>query len=124
MSARWSQCSPRTASGETLWSIGSIVNQVSLGLYYTSFSAVLTSAAKDVTGAVTAVIDAAVEDEFPGGQTLVYDASNDGVGIPMPGGEAIAGYLSKETYETVRAVHAQLKAGEITVDTTGAGLIP
>ena len=74
----------RTAAGETLWCVGDDTDQLMLGVYYGADSAVLTSATKDIAGAVQDVISLIVDDAFPGGQTLVYDISTDSVGIPLP----------------------------------------
>ncbi len=118
----------RTAAGERLWCIGVDVDQSGLGAYQGSDTAVITSASKDIAGAVEQAIAAIAEEEFPGGQTLVYDASNDGIGIPMPEapkkGEEPKGNLSAETLEAVEALYAQLKSGAVTVSVSGEGLIP
>lgn len=119
----------RTAAGETLWCVGDDADQMMLGVYMGSDSAVLTSATKDIAGAVQDVIGQIVGDQFPGGQTLVYDISTDSVGIPIPeepdkDDEDSDGNLSTATLQAVQEVYALLQSGEITVDTTGDGLLP
>jgi len=42
---------------------------------------VITSAIKDFTGALETVLDEYLDDKFPGGEVISYDASNEGVGI-------------------------------------------
>lgn len=117
----------RTAAGEQLWCIGVDVDQSSLGVYQDADSVVITSASKDISGAVEKAIATIVEDEFPGGQTLRYDASNDGVGIPVPedtsGEDEESEGLSKQTLEAVQQLYELLKSGEVTVKTDGDGLI-
>ena len=117
----------RTAAGETLWCVGDDTDQLMLGVYYGADSAVLTSATKDIAGAVQDVISLIVDDAFPGGQTLVYDISTDSVGIPLPeepeDGEEPDGNLSTATLAAVQDVYALLQSGDITVDTSGEGLI-
>jgi basic membrane protein A len=44
---------------------------------------VITSAMKGLTPSVYDCISNYYANDFPGGQTKVYDASNDGVGLPM-----------------------------------------
>lgn len=118
----------RTAAGETLWCIGVDVDQTQLGVYQGADSVVITSASKNISGAVQQVIESIADDEFPGGQTLVYDVSNDGVGIPLPeeskGDEELSGNLSADTLTAVKVLYQRLKSGEVTVSATGEGLIP
>ncbi len=119
----------RTAAGETLWAIGVDGDQSSVGTYQDADTAVLTSAVKSVEESVEAVITQLIEGEFPGGQTLRFDVSNDGVGIPIPEmpedeDEELSGNLSAETLAAVQEVYERMKAGEITVAVTGEGLIP
>ena len=45
--------------------------------------AVITSSMKGLQASVYDCIAALYEGNFPGGQTLIFDASNDGVGLPM-----------------------------------------
>lgn len=44
---------------------------------------VITSAVKDITGALENVLNQYLADKFPGGEEIKYDVTNDGVGIEM-----------------------------------------
>jgi basic membrane protein A len=56
--------------------------------------------------------------QFPGGQTLVFDAKNNGVGIPKENPN-----LSKEVQDKVAEIFEKLKSGEITVSDQQGDLI-
>ena len=64
------------------------------------------------------MIQAELNGEFPGGQTLTFDITTDGVGIPVENPN-----LSDETIKTVADVVQQMKDGKITVADNGEGLI-
>ena len=59
-----------------------------------------------------------LDGSFPGGQTLRYDVTNDGVGLPDKNPN-----LSEETITEVNKVFEQLKNGEITVSAEQGDLI-
>ncbi len=108
----------RAAKGEKVWVIGVDADQYTDGIYEGNNSVILTSALKNVGTAVYDMIKLEAEGNFPGGQILQYGISNDGVGLPSENPN-----LSEETMNTVNTVYEKLKAGEITVQTTGEGLI-
>ena len=58
------------------------------------------------------------EGKFPGGQTLIFDAKKDGVGIPAQNPN-----LSADVAKKVADVLAQLKAGKISVSAEKGTLI-
>ena len=58
------------------------------------------------------MIEAELNNEFPGGQTLTFDASNDGIGIPAENPN-----LSDDTVTKVNEVLEAIKNGEIEVKT-------
>ena len=98
----------RAAKG--VWIVGVDKDQYADGIYSGNKSVILTSALKRVDSAAYDMIKAEKEGKFPGGQTLVFDAKKDGVGIP-----AVNPNLKPEVAKKVADVLAQLKAGKITV---------
>jgi basic membrane protein A len=72
----------RRSAGDDVWAIGVDKDQYDDGIYEGTSSAVLTSMMKRVDVAAYLVAVDAFNDEFPGGDILVFDLSNDGVGIP------------------------------------------
>jgi len=77
-----SEAKNRRADGEDVWAIGVDKDQYEDGIYEGTNSAVLTSMMKRVDVAAYLVSVDAFNGEFPGGEILVFDLSNDGVGIP------------------------------------------
>jgi basic membrane protein A len=71
---------------------------------------VITSAVKGLSASVYDCIAAYYNSEFPGGQTLVFDAANDGVGLPM--GTSRFENFTQEDYD---AIFAKLVAGEVDI---------
>jgi basic membrane protein A len=100
----------RAAAGEKVWIVGVDVDQYAEGIYEGDKSVILTSAMKKIDTAAYDMIKAETEGKFPGGQTLIFDAKNDGVGIPEKNPN-----LSEETTTKVAEVFEKLKSGEITV---------
>lgn len=72
---------------------------------------VLTSAVKDIFGALETVLGQYIDDEFPGGDVVKYDASNDGIGIEIENGRFEN--MSEGSYKTELQA---IKEGNITVD--------
>ena len=101
-----------------VWIIGVDSDQFSQGVYEGEKSIILTSAMKRVDQAAFDMIKAELDKKFPGGQTLVFNAANDGVGIP-----ATNPNLTEESTKAVAAVFAKLKAGEIKVAAEKGALI-
>ncbi|MGG5462189.1 BMP family ABC transporter substrate-binding protein [Clostridium sp. B9] len=108
----------RTSSGEQAWIIGVDVDQYEDGIYEGDKSVILTSAIKRIDHASYDMIKKELDGEFPGGQTLTYDASNNGVGLPDENPN-----LSEETMTEVNKVFEQLKNGEIKVSAEQGELI-
>ena len=108
----------RVANGEEAWVIGVDVDQYDDGLYEDGKSIVLTSAIKKIDEAIYAIIQDELNGEFKGGQTLRFDVTNDGVGIPEENPN-----LSEETITKVKEVYELMKSGEITVSTEKGDLI-
>lgn len=100
----------RVQSGEEVWMVGVDVDQYEDGIYEGDNSVILTSAMKKIDHASFDMIKRFQDGDFPGGETLTYDATNDGVGIPEENPN-----LSEETVKQVQEVYEKLKAGEIEV---------
>jgi len=106
----------RAAKG--VWVVGVDVDQYSQGEYEAGKSIILTSAMKKIDQATFDTIKAETEGKFPGGQTLTFDASNDGIGIP-----ATNPNLSEEAAKAAADALAQVKAGEVKVAAEKGDLI-
>jgi basic membrane protein A len=106
----------RAAKG--VWVIGVDVDQYSQGEYETGKSIILTSAMKKVDAAAFDMIKANLDGKFPGGQTLTFDASNDGVGIP-----ATNPNLGDEAVKAAADALAKIKAGDVKVAAEKGDLI-
>ena len=95
---------------EGAWVIGVDSDQYSEGIKPDGTSVILTSAVKKVEKASYNMVQAELNGEFPGGQTLILDAANGGVGIPAENPN-----LSEETVKKVNEVLEAIKNGEIKV---------
>ena len=98
----------RAAKGA--WIVGVDVDQYAQGIYSGGKSIILTSAMKRIDTAAYDMIKLEKQGKFPGGQTLIFDAKKDGVGIPAQNPN-----LSADVSKKVAEVLEQLKAGKITV---------
>ena len=81
-------------------------------------SVILTSAVKKINNASFDMIEAAINDQFPGGKTLVYSVNNNGVGIPEKNPN-----LDSSVVETVNEILEKMKNGEVTVSDEQGDLI-
>ena len=95
---------------EGAWVIGVDSDQYSEGIKPDGTSVILTSAVKKVEKASYNMVQAELNGEFPGGQTLILDAANGGVDIPAENPN-----LSEETVKKVNEVLEAIKNGEIKV---------
>jgi len=98
----------RAAKG--VWVVGVDVDQFSQGEYETGKSIILTSAMKKVDKSAYDTIKADIDGKFPGGQTLLFDAGNDGVGIP-----AVNPNLGDAAVKAATDALAKIKDGTIKV---------
>ena len=110
----------RANTGEEVWVIGVDVDQYADGVYdeANNKSVVLTSAVKKIDQAAYDMIKANLDGTFPGGETLTFDAKNDGVGLPTENPN-----LSEETTNAVNEIFEKIKSGEIVVSTEQGDLI-
>jgi len=72
----------RAKAGQEVWIIGVDVDQFTEGIYEGDKSIILTSAMKRIDQAAYDMVKAEKEGSFPGGETLVFDSTNNGIGIP------------------------------------------
>ena len=110
----------RAEKDEVVWVIGVDTDQYSDGIYdeANNKSVIITSAIKKVDQATYDMIKKYIDDKFPGGENLIFDAKNDGIGIPVDNPN-----LSKETTDIVAEVFAKIKSGELVVNDVADGLI-
>ncbi|WP_297714509.1 BMP family ABC transporter substrate-binding protein [Clostridium sp.] len=102
----------RVVNGEEVWVIGVDSDQYADGIYEGNKSVILTSAIKKIDEAAYQMIESQLNDKFPGGETLRFDASNDGIGIPAENPN-----LSEDTVTKVNEVLEAIKSGDIVVKT-------
>lgn len=108
----------RVSKGQEVWIVGVDSDQYAQGIYSNNKSVILTSAIKRIDNATFTVIQDDLNGKFPGGKTLMFDATNDGIGIPAENPN-----LSKETTDKCASILADLKAGKIVVADKADGLI-
>jgi basic membrane protein A len=103
----------RRENGEDVWAIGVDKDQYEEGLYGDNDeSAVLTSMMKRVDVAAYMVGGAAYFGFFPGGEVLVFDLTNDGVGLPSENPN-----LSQAIMDAVEEYKQDILDGTYTVPT-------
>lgn len=113
------EATERAKKGEEVWIVGVDVDQYAEGFYddAKTKSVILTSAIKRLGNSAFDMIQAELDGTFPGGQTLMFDSSNDGVGIPLENPN-----LSEATMAKVTEIQDKVKSGEIKViDNNDAG---
>lgn len=92
----------RRESGKDVWAIGVDSDQYESGKMADGSSAVLTSMLKRVDTAAFDTLTAVANGTFKGGQTLVFDLTNDGVGVELTKGRNLSDAIiaEVETYVT------------------------
>jgi basic membrane protein A and related proteins len=108
----------RAMNGEEVWVIGVDVDQYAEGIYEGNKSIILTSAMKRIDVAAYEMIEAELNGNFPGGQILTLDATNNGISIPDENPN-----LDSSVESQVADIFEKLKSGEITVSDTQGNLI-
>lgn len=108
----------RAKAGKPAWIIGVDVDQYADGIYEGEKSIILTSAMKRIDQAAYDMIKAEKDGKFPGGQTLTFDAKNNGVGIPAKNPN-----LGDDVKTKVDEIFKQLQSGEIKVAAEKGDLI-
>lgn len=102
----------RRTNGDDVWAIGVDKDQFTDGIYDGDMSAVLTSMMKRVDVAAYNVSEMTLNGEFPGGEVLLFNLANGGVGIPEENPN-----LSDAIVKTVGEYEAKVVSGEIEVPT-------
>lgn len=100
----------RALGGKEAWVVGVDVDQYKDGIYEGNKSVVLTSAMKKIDEAAFQMIQDKINGEFKGGETLTFDASNDGIGIPEENPN-----LTDEAIAAANDVITKMKSGDIVV---------
>lgn len=108
----------RKATGKEAWIIGVDVDQFYDGIFAENQSVILTSAMKRIDIAAYDMIKAAYRGEFPGGQTLVFDARNNGIGLPETNPN-----LDQDVQDKLNVIFTDLQEGRITVSDVRGDLI-
>ena len=108
----------RVTSGKEAWVIGADVDQYEDGKYTGDKSVILTSAMKKLNTAAFDMIKAELDGSFKGGESLMFNAKNDGIGLPENNPN-----LSNETTTKVKEVYNKIKNGEIEVKLEQGDLI-
>ncbi len=108
----------RAKTGRKVWIIGVDVDQYADGIYEGDKSVILTSAMKRIDTAAYDMTQAELNGSFPGGQTLVFNAANNGVSIPAENPN-----LDSEVETKIGEIFEMLKSGAITVSAEQGNLI-
>ncbi len=108
----------RAKSGEEVWIVGVDVDQYADGLFDGKQSIILTSAMKRIDNAAYDMIKAELSGTFPGGETLMFNAANDGVSIPAKNPN-----LDSDVESKVGDVFNMIKSGEVVVAAEQGSLI-
>jgi len=108
----------RAKNGEEVWIVGVDVDQYAEGIYSGDQSIILTSAMKYIDVAAYDMIMAELNDDFPGGETLILNATNNGIGIPPENPNLDAAVESQ-----VAEIFEMLKSGAVMVDSMQGSLI-
>ncbi len=104
----------RYEDGEEVWVIGVDRDQYEDGMVNSDdHSVILTSMVKKVDTASYDISKLTLDGEFPGGEIIVFDLSNDGVGIPEENPN-----LNDEITNAVTEAREKILAGEIEVPET------
>jgi len=108
----------RAKSGEEVWIVGVDVDQYADGIFDGKKSIILTSAMKRIDTAAYDMIKAELGGSFPGGETLIFNAANNGVSIPAKNPNLDSSVESK-----VGDVFDLIKSGSIVVAAEQGSLI-
>jgi basic membrane protein A and related proteins len=100
----------RGKAGDKIWIVGVDSDQYADGIYEGEKSIILTSAMKKLDNVTFDLIKRELDGDFPGGETLTFDAKNDGIGLPEENPN-----LSDETTTKVKEVFEKIKSGDIKV---------
>lgn len=93
-----------------VWVVGVDVDQYKDGVKADGKSAVLTSAMKYIDTVAYDMVKAEKDGTFPGGETLTFDSTNNGIGLPKENPN-----LQADTITKVDEVFKKMQSGEIKV---------
>lgn len=102
----------RRLNGQNVWVIGVDKDQYEEGIYDGTHSVTLTSMLKGVSTAAYDVSKMVYENKFPGGQTILFNLANKGIGIPEKNPN-----LDDETVAKIHEFEQRIIAQEIVVPT-------
>lgn len=108
----------RAKAGEEVWIIGVDVDQYAEGIYEDNNSIILTSAMKCIDQAAYDMIEAEKDGEFEGGRVIVFDAKNNGIGIPEENPN-----LDEDVQAYAEEIFEKIQSGEIEVSSQKGNLI-
>ncbi len=108
----------RAKTGKEVWIIGVDVDQYPDGIYEENKSVIITSATKKIGTAAYDMIKAELEAKFPGSKTFIFDASNNGVGIPGENPN-----LGSDVSSKVNEVFGKIQSKDIKVSSEQGNLI-
>jgi basic membrane protein A len=108
----------RAKGGEKVWIVGVDVDQYEDGKYEGDKSIILTSAMKKLDIVAFDMIKQEQDGKFPGGKTLVFDAKNNGIGLPETNPN-----LNGDTVSKVNEVFEKIKSGDIKVAAVQGSLL-
>lgn len=108
----------RAKAGEEAWIVGVDVDQYADGIYEGNKSIILTSAMKRIDQASYDMIKAELAGNFPGGEILTFNASNNGVSIPKENPNLDASVVSE-----VDKAFKSIQSGSIVVAAEQGDLI-
>lgn len=114
----FNEAKARVKAGQQVWVVGVDVDQYAEGIYEGQKSVILTSAMKYIDQAAFDMIKAEKDGKFPGGQTLIFNAKNDGIGIPKTNPN-----LSADVQNKVKEAFNAMKAGTLKVSDQRGDLI-
>ncbi len=100
----------RGKAGDKIWIVGVDSDQYADGIYEGEKSIILTSAMKKLDNVTFDLVKRELDGDFPGGETLTFDAKNDGIGLPAENPN-----LSDDTIAKVKEVFEKIKSGDIKV---------
>jgi basic membrane protein A len=101
----------RSAKGDIRWAIGVDKDQYADGIYSGSKSAILTSMMKRVDVAAHDIAVLTEQGKFPGGQVMVFNLKNKGVGLPEKNPNLSAAILAE-----IKKYTDQITGGKLKVD--------
>ncbi len=107
----------RRKNGQDVWVIGVDRDQYDDGIYADGKSVMLTSMMKRVDVAAEDICRLEYEGKFPGGKVIEFNIANNGVGLPKSNPN-----MSAEAKKLVKKYKAEIKSGDLTVETVPSRL--